>query len=232
VGQAVGELLAAVPDLLFIPSHEVFSTSISAHVNGAMEGNFSEFARRVRFHRRTVWEWARGLQIPRLDALLHICSYFGTTPVHLLTGNVQEVEQIRMNTPGKKLTPEQTRRQFRQFEAEKLLNALEQVLQREEYPPPSMQEVARCLNYDQSHLRIHFPELCHAISARFLAYLRQQRLSRLRKMTAQVQQTAEILHKQGCSLSERQIGKMIGKRGIFKEDEARTALKGFLLAPE
>jgi len=43
-----------------------------------------------------------------------------------------------------------------------------------------------------------------------------------------VQQTAEVLQEQGCSLSERQIGKMIGKRGIFKEVEARAALKSVL----
>jgi TniQ len=66
--QAVGDLLGAAPDLPFLPSMQVISTIIVEHVYQAMEGNLSEFARRVRFHRRTVWEWTQGLQIPKLDA--------------------------------------------------------------------------------------------------------------------------------------------------------------------
>ncbi len=56
MGQAIGELLATVPDLPATPCQERFATIISTHVHRAMEGNFSEFARCVRFHRRTVWE--------------------------------------------------------------------------------------------------------------------------------------------------------------------------------
>ena len=188
VQQAVGEMLAAAQSSLSMASQEAFPTIISTHINGAMGGNYSEFARRVRFHRRTVWEWAQGLQIPRLDALLQICSYFGRTPVHLLTGSIQEVEQIQKNPLGKKLTPEQPCRRFRRFEIEKLRNALEQVLQSEEYPPPSMREVARRLNYDQSHLRKHFPDLCHAISTRYRAYQQEQRQRRLQKTGDEVGQ--------------------------------------------
>lgn len=228
VQQAAGEMLAAVPGSLSIASQEGFATIISAHVNGAMEGNYSEFARRVRFHRRTVWEWAQGLQIPRLDALLQVCSYFGTTPLHLLTGNIQEVEQAQKDTLGKKLIAAQPCKRFRQFETEKLRDELERVLRSEESHPLSTRGVAQRLNYDQSHLRKHFPDLCRAISARYLAYQQKQRQRRLREVSAEVQQTAEVLQAQGCSSSERQVGKMIGKRGIFREAEARAALKSAL----
>jgi transcriptional regulator with XRE-family HTH domain len=227
IGQAVGELLASVPDLITIPDQDVFSTSISVHVNRAMRGNFSEFARQVQFHRRTVWEWAQGLQVPKLDTLLRICSYFGTTPIYLFMGNLHGIAQIKKDLFGRKPLTEQAHRQFKRFEVEKLRNALELVLRSEEYPPPSMREVAHRLNHDQSHLRIHFPDLCRAISVRYLAYQQAQRQRRLEEMSAKVQQTAQVLHEQGYSLSERQVGKMLGKRGIFKEDAARTALRNF-----
>jgi hypothetical protein len=149
----------------------------SVHVNRAMRGNFSEFARQVQFHRRTVWEWAQGLQVPKLDALLHICSYFRTPPIYLLMGNFHGMAQIKKDIYGKKPLTEQPHRQFRRFEAEKLQDALEQVLRSEEHPPPSMREVAHRLNYDQSHLCKHFPDLCRAISVRYVAY--QQRRRRL-----------------------------------------------------
>ncbi len=230
--QAVGDLLAAAPDLTFIPSMQVISTIIAAHVYEAMEGNLSEFARRVRFHRRTVWEWIQGLQVPKLDALLHISSYFGTTPVYLLTGNVQEIAQIKKDISGKISATERLCRPHRRFDTEELREALEQILQGNEFPYPSMREVARRLNYDQSHLRRHFPDLCRAISARYIAYQREQRQRRLVDMSAKVQQAAEVLQEQGCTSSERQVGMLIGKRGIFKEAEARAALKSIWLASE
>jgi AraC-like DNA-binding protein len=229
VQQAIGEMLAAVPSSLSIPSQDAFATIISAHVNGAMGGNYSEYARRVRFHRRTVWEWTQGLQIPQLDALLQVCSYFGTTPLHLLTGNIQEVEQVQKSTLGKKLIAEQPCRRFRWFETEKLRDALKQVLRSEESPPPSMREVARRLNYDQSHLRRHFPDLCHAISARYLAYQQEQRQKRLQKTGHEVGQAIRTLYENGDSLSERQIGKLLIKRGVLKEEEVRKALKNSLM---
>jgi hypothetical protein len=224
VQQAVGEMLAVVPGTPSIPSQETFATIISVHVNGALRGNYSEFARRVRFHRRTVWEWATGLQVPRLDALLQICLYFETRPVHLFVGDIQEIEQIQKNTPGKKLTLEQRRKRFRRFETEKLRDELELVLRSEEYPPPSMSEVARRLNYDQSHLRTHFPDLCQAISARYLTYHKTQRQLRLKHTCNTVLQTARTLSIQGYPLTERQIGKRLKSRGLLKEKEVRVYL--------
>lgn len=228
VEQAVGELLAAVPDLPYPPRQEVFPIIISTYVNSAMEGNFSEFARRVRFHRRTVWEWAQGLQVPQLDALLQICSYFGISPVHLLIRDFQEGLQPQQKIPEKDPIREQPKRQFRKFETERLRYVLEQVLCNEEYPLPSVREVAQSLNYDQSHLRKHFPDLCHAISARYLAYQHTQGLKRLRRNCSEVQQTVKILFNHGSSTSERQIGKMLRKRGTLREEEVRKALKSSL----
>jgi hypothetical protein len=132
--QAIGELLATAPKLPSIPCLQVVSTIITTHVYEMMEGNLSEFARRVRFHRRTVWEWTQGLQVPQLDALVYICSYLETTPVSLLMGNTQEVVQIKEEIFGEKPTRERMRKQFRRFDAEKLREALEQILQSNECP--------------------------------------------------------------------------------------------------
>ncbi len=116
-------------------------------------------------------------------------------------------------------------RRVRKFETEKIQLALEAVLQGDEFPPPSMRKVAQHLNYDQSHLRKHFPDLCRAISARHRSYQQEQRLSRIRRTSDDVQQAARILNEYGGSLSERQVGKLLGKRGVFKEDEVRVVLK-------
>lgn len=227
--QAVGDLLVAASKFSATSWRpEAIGTLISTHVESAMEGNFSEFARSVGFHRRTVWEWAQGSQIPQLEALLRICSYFEISPVHLLTGNFQEVSQIRQNTQERVSIKEQQKREFRKFDTERLRDALEQVLYSQEYPPPSMQKVAQDLNYDQSHLRKHFPDICHAISIRYLAFLQEQRLDRIHRTCSEVWEIMRSLYNIGHSTSGRQVGKMLKKRGVLKEKAIGKFLKEIL----
>jgi hypothetical protein len=222
VGTVVGELLVAAADSPASPRKEVIAATITKHVQSAMGGNFSAFARKLRVHRRTAWEWGQGTQVPQLDALLQICAYLGTSPRDLLRGKALEGEQC--NVANKPLVEKSTRG-VRKFETEKIQLVLEAVLQGDEVPPPSMRKMAQHLNYDQSHLRKHFPDLCRAISARHRVYQQEQRLSRIRRTIDDVQQAAQTLHEHGRALSERQVGKLLGKRGVFKEDEVRVVLK-------
>lgn len=224
VGEVVGELLAGGPGLPVLPHQEVIAATITAHVQGAMEGNFSAFARQLQVHRRTAWEWGQGQQLPQLDALLQICFYFGTSPVHFFMGDALEAALLQKHVPGEKPISEKPKRRFRKFEAEKLQSALEAVLRDEENPPPSMREAAQRLGYDSSHLYRHFPDLCRAIAARYRAYQKELRRQRLQRICNEVQQTAHTLSAQGCFPSERQVGKRLRVRGVLKEVEVRTAL--------
>ncbi len=220
----VGELLATAPHLSTSPPREVIATTITTHVNKVMGGSFSAFARQLGVHRRTVWEWGQGTQIPQLETLLQLCAYFETSPIHFLKGHVLAVTPASKQASEKKPSTEQPRRRFRKFEAAKLQHALEAVLQDQEYPPPSMRETAQRLKYDPSHLYKHFPELCHAIADRYQAYQKEQKLLRIQGVEKEVQQAANALSTQGCFPSERQIGKMLKSRGMLKEHAARIAL--------
>jgi len=221
----VGELLAAAPDFLALPRREVIAASISAYVQALMDGNFSAFARELHVHRRTAWEWGQGTQLPQLGALLQLCSYFGTSPAHFITGYALGTAPVQQYAPEEKPTTEKPKRQFRKFEAERIRCALEGVLREEENPPPSMRKVARRLQYDSSHLYKHFSDHCRAIAARYRSYQKEQRRLRLNGICDEVRQTARDLHAQGHSPSERQLGKLLKKRGVFKEEEVRTALQ-------
>jgi hypothetical protein len=228
VATVVGELLAAAPDFPALPGREVIAASISTHVQAVMNGNYSAFAQHLHVHRRTAWEWGQGLQVPQLDALLQICSYFGTSPAHFLTGLALGTAPVQKHAPEEKPTAERPKKRFRKFETERLRCALEGALQEEGDPPPSMRELAGRLQYDSSHLYKHFPDLCRAIAARYRSYQKEQRRLRLDGTCDEVRQTARDLHAQGHSPSERQIGKLLKKRGVFKEEEVRTALQDLM----
>jgi transcriptional regulator with XRE-family HTH domain len=224
VSTAVGELLAAAPRFPEPPRQEVIARTITAHVNGVMKGNFSVFARRLTVHRRTVWEWGQGTQIPQLDTLLHLCAYFGTSPVLFFKERAPEATPTHMQEPEGKQPVQKPKKRFRRFETERLRCALEAALQDEVEPPPSMREVARRLQYDSSHLYKHFPDLCRAIATRYRAYQQKQRHIRLEQICKRVQQTVQALHEQGDIPSERKVGKRLKSRGVLKENEVRTVL--------
>jgi TniQ len=224
VGTVVGGLLVAAPDFPVSPHQEVIAATITSYVQAAMEGNFSAFARHLQIHRRTAWEWGQGLQVPQLDALLQLCSYFGTSPVRFLTGHALGTTPVLQHAPEEKTMTEKPKKRFRKLETERLRCALEGVLQEEENPPPSMREVAGRLQYDSSHLYKHFPDLCRAIAARCRAHQKEQRHQRLQRICDEVKQTAQTLRAQGRIPSERNVGKMLLSRGVLKEREVRAAL--------
>jgi transcriptional regulator with XRE-family HTH domain len=202
----------------------VIATIITTHVNKVMGGSFSAFARQLGVHRRTVWEWGQGTQIPQLETLLQLCAYFEISPIHFLKGHVLAATPAYKQASEEKPSTEQPKRRFRKFEVEKLQYVLEAVLRDQEYPPPSMRETAQRLKYDPSHLYKHFPELCRAIAARHRLYQKEQRRLRLQKVEKEVQQVADALCRQGRFPSERQIGKVLKSRGVLKENAVRIAL--------
>ena len=229
VGTAVGELLATAPDFPAPPRKEVISAAVIAHVQSTEHGNFSAFARQLHVHRRTAWEWGQGLQVPQLDTLLKLCSCFGTSPMKFFMGYPLEITLVERHVPRRETHSGETKKRFRKFDAEKLRDALDGVMQEEEKPPPSMREVARRLQYNSSHLYKRFPDRCRAIAARYRAYQKELRCQRLQRICNEVQETARSLQAQGRSPSERQVGKVLKLRGVLREDEVRAALKTALL---
>jgi len=98
---------------------------------------------------------------------------------------------------------------------EKLRQALEAVLADKESIPPSMRAVARQLGYRPSPLAGYFPDLCHAISARYLEYRRNNNEAKLQICCQQVRQVMLKLHEQGCYPSARLVKKQLGNDWLF-----------------
>lgn len=169
-----------------------------------------------------AWEWGQGSQIPQLNMLLKLSYYFAIAPIALLVGNILEVDLHQTQVREKTSAPEEAPKRYRPFRSNKIRNALERILQETTDPPPSLREVAKQLRYDASHLYKHFPDLCSAISSRYLTYQKTQRQLRLQQSYDQLDQAAQTLIAQRNPLSEREIGKRLPSRGLFKEKELRV----------
>jgi hypothetical protein len=102
---------------------------------------------------------------------------------------------------------------------------LEGLLQSDEKPPPPMTEVAKRLGRDKRILRRRFPDLCIAISARYLEYKKEARAERIKQCCEEVQQVVKKLYTQGVYPSEANVSKILDQPGCFRDKEVRAALQ-------
>lgn len=221
VAMAVGELLAAAPNLLSTPCRDNIAASMKSVVNG----NQLALARHLQMTQATIWQWLEGVRIPQLRMLLRMCYCLHISPLAFLTGKAEAI----CVTPGAPLhstipsSKRSQRRPYTRFDVERMRSALEAVLSSTEEPPPPMSEVARSLSSDQSILRRYFPELCRAISKRYLDYKTKKRGERIQSLHEEVRQAALTLLAQGCYPGNRQVAKLLRKPTSFMEFEVRMA---------
>jgi transcriptional regulator with XRE-family HTH domain len=221
VAMAVGELLAAAPNLLSTPCRDTIAASMKAVVNG----NQLALARHLQMTQATIWQWLEGVRIPQLRMLLRMCYCLHISPLAFLTGKAEAI----CVTPGAPLhstipsSKRSQRRPYTRFDVERMRSALEAVVSSTEEPPPPMSEVARSLSSDQSILRRYFPELCRAISKRYLDDKTKKRGERIQSLHEEVRQAALTLLAQGCYPGNRQVAKLLRKPTSFMEFEVRMA---------
>lgn len=220
VVDAVGELLAAAPNLPISPRRERIAVAVSACVEQVTGGNAKALAHELRISPTAVGRWRQGRHVPQLDLFLRVCYRCGVSPLRLLTEGVVVVDPSKMNSPiwsELTCTPKAHRRPF---DANGVRCALEAVLASDVHPPPPMSEIARRLEYHHSSLHKHFPELCRDISARYLAYRKSRGMQRRQRLCEEVRQAAYSVHAQGMYPSAHRIAPLLSVPGSVRHPDA------------
>lgn len=110
------------------------------------------------------------------------------------------------------------------FDSDRTQQLLEDLLQRNEQPLP-MTVVAKSLRHPKRILYRHFPELCRAISAQYVKYMKESRIKRIEQCCEEVKQAVKQFHTEGIYPSEAAISSLLAKPGCFRDKEVRNALK-------
>nr|WP_290221393.1 TniQ family protein [Trichocoleus desertorum] len=108
---------------------------------------------------------------------------------------------------------------------EKMQNILKRTLQNDEYPPPSMQDVAKREGLGVQLLTSTFPELSKAISDRYKTYQQMCKATRIEKLRQEVREAALQLHKQGTKPTGARVSKYLSKPGSILQQPAIEALQ-------
>jgi hypothetical protein len=91
-----------------------------------------------------------------------------------------------------------------------------------------MRQVAKRLGRGHAELIHHLPELCHSISARYLADRQRKGAEKKRQRCAEVRQAALQLHHQGIYPSACRIASLISQPGFVRDPAAIAERKEVL----
>lgn len=223
--KTLGELLATTPCLSKPLPREVVAQAFYRYVNQIAEGNTSAFARMLEIPKNKVWMWQMGKVLPELNVILKICFTLQVSVLDFLTQETAKENYSQFSATPQNQVGDSSRRKLNvKFDRDRTQQLLQDLLQRNEQPLP-MTVVAKLLGYPKRILYRHFPELCRAISAQYIVYMKESRIKRIEQCCEDVKQAVRHFHNQGIYPSEPAISKLLIKPGCFRDREVRTALK-------
>lgn len=161
---AISELLSRAPSLVTAPSHERFIANFAKQIVHVANSNINYFSTIVGLWSGTVRRLLAGETKLRLSVLLQICSRLNISPFDLLSDASNEEMFVKRLALLEKCTP-RPKSSISWSNVDKELR-----LALEEYPPPSLESVARRMGYDQRRLRNNFLNLCVQIVSRYKEY--------------------------------------------------------------
>lgn len=222
VAQEAGTLLAVPPDLSAERTLQNVCDAVKRSVDLVTQGNANAFARRLQVSPSAISCWRLQRQRPQLAILLRLCHLFGISLRHVFSLGADAVRELNGNPDNWPLPPERPKRPRRAFEQERVRLALQAVLNDPAEPPPAMRQVCKRLEYNPTFIYCQFPDLSRAISARYMAYQKEQGKQRLQLLCAEVRQNVLIVHHQGKYPSASRVQALLSVPGFMRHTEAKA----------
>ena len=227
VARALGELLAAAPQITCPPGRGHLAQTIRLCVDRVCAGNASGLARLMHVGRGAVRDWQREKTTPGLAVLFNMAYRLGISLRDLLLGcpTLTSTRGFVRDAPVGLNVRSQRRRKrhgWRMNRAE-VSRILHKVLN--ETPPPSMDQVMRRLSYSAPTVYRHFPELCRQIARHYAEYRVRRGLARKVQAGEEVRRVACELQAKGISLTRRNLRPLLTSTDYLNLEEGRAALR-------
>ena len=226
ITQALGMLLAIAPTVSSPPKRQKVSESIIFLVNQIAGGKIAAFARTLGMSSQIVHHWYHGGRIPEIDILLRLCFLLELSPVDLLCSDANTLCPHLRDMSSLQL-PALKRRVKTEIDRESIHQFLEEIVIKNEEPPPSIPEVARRFGFDPHNIYLLYEchrDACSTITARHWAYLRQRREARMQGYREEIRQIALQLQAQSVSLTQKHIAPHMTQPGILRDPKVRELL--------
>lgn len=226
VANALGELLAAAPQLRYRPERTQLAQTIRLCVDHISSGNASEFARLLHVGRGDVFKWQRGETLPRLSVLVNIAYRQGRSLLDLFCNPPASGASLDFVRPAL-VKPEIPVRRAKMRDTWRIdITNLSQALRAalKEDPPPSVAHTIRRLKCHEVTIRRYFPELCSKLARRYAEYRTRCALQRKAQAAEEVRRISRELQVLGIKLTRRNIRPLLSSSDYLNLEEGRTAL--------
>jgi len=227
VANALGELLAAAPEIRWSPERMQLAETIRLCVDQTSSGNASAFARLMNVGRGDVIRWQKGKARPRLLTLLNMAYRRGISLLELLKESpISDTSRVFVRPAL--LTSERTTKRPRtrhswRIDIEGLSQSLRLALK--EDPPPSVYQVIKRLQCNEVTVRRHFPELCAELARHYAKYRVKRAVARKMQAAEEVRRVALDLHEKGINLTRKNIRPLLRSSDYLNLEEGRAALR-------
>jgi AraC-like DNA-binding protein len=174
----IGELIGAASTHKLPADSSRVQQVLSRYIK-VYEGNVTALSRFVGIGVATLSCWYQDATLPQIDKLLQLTERLQISLMDFLTTDILADDGLSQAAilPS---PPSQPRKPLKKLDRQRkqvIQLVLEQVLQ--ESPPPSLQDVARRLNYRPLVLQYHFSELCSLIQLNHANYRKIERQQRI-----------------------------------------------------
>lgn len=185
VGNTIGELLARNALDKKIYRAENMKTLATKFLSALNWKRHMAAYRNLQATLPTIKQWRTEEQSPQLELILRLCYTCNISICDLLLSQPElfMVNELSLRMLPSSLGKYMTHRTPVPLDLNKIRQTLESILAGDE-PPLSMHEVANRLGHNDKVIRKHFPELCKAISRKYLDFisLRSQQKKELQIM--------------------------------------------------
>jgi hypothetical protein len=172
-------------------------------------GTLNAFAAAIQMWRPVLASWQHRQVRPSVNCLLRLCHALRITPAAFLSGAIEI--QGGISVAATLVKP----RSYHCWDPPTLETELKQALGSN--PPLPLRAVSRKLECGVDRLASLFPDLCKAISARYLTYVKTQGQLHRQQQTERVRQIVIDLHRQGCYPGLREVCDALGTTRLTPE---------------
>jgi hypothetical protein len=223
--KSIGELLGTTPYLGKEVTKGRIAKAISACAVQVTGGNMAALGRLIRKQKNVLWGWHKGGLRISINDLLQICHRIHITPLEFLTAKEIVVDPaIATEAVRCDVLPVNNQARYKKtFNEDETRRRMEVILA--EDPPISMKEASRRIGHSDRYLYICFPELCRAISARYIAYKKDFYKQEQSKRRDEIRRAVFQLHADGIYPSLSRIAPFLEKPGGLYSDFADGVLR-------
>jgi transcriptional regulator with XRE-family HTH domain len=223
VANTLGNLIAQAPDQSSPLPRETIKKALTVFVKKCTHGNLFAFGESIGVSQSEVTQWYAGKTIPTLDKLLRISYRLNSSlneflQVDILSTTTPQTVALSLKSSPKPLTFTSRRTQ------ERICTLLQSLLNQNEYPFPSVREVARRYHFSLATLYRYAPSLCQTISARYRHDKKRIQQETIHIGCSEVRRLAPELYAQGITPTVKNLASVMTHPEALWYEEVLEAL--------